>query len=354
MTAELKIFMGILVLNTLLVFLYLIWNLLFVRKGKGAGVQDAAKDSQDVKASVKGQEAKEGNSQDAPQKDSDTSQSAPQKERNRNSVWLRAVVMILCPVIGPAMFFFSHLIYKLFFSAPVDLEDVIFSKERVRTFLHADEDRERNIVPLEEAIEITDADELRNLMMNVVRGDISKSLASIALALNSEDTETAHYAASVLQDALNDFRFHVQKQFKLVSSETEEDADRAGYAEALVEYMNQVLEQRVFTDMEQKSYVDIMDKVCEVLYGKGREHMTSAHYEAISLRLLEIEDYDKCKKWCDRAEYQYPNTLATYTCQLKLYFNSGQRERFFEVMEALKHSAVVIDSETLELIRVFR
>lgn len=330
MTAELIVFFVVLVLNTLTVLLYLLCNWIRGRKKKGQ------------ESGVKHGEPLEENAQDLPQHNS------------RNGYCLRAAVMFLCPVAGPCLFLFSHVFYKLFFSKPVDLEDVIFSKERVRTFLHADEDRERNIVPLEEAIEITDADELRNLMMNVVRGDISKSLASIALALNSEDTETAHYAASVLQDALNDFRFNVQKQFKLVLSEDEEDARRAGYAEALIDYMNQVLEQKVFTDMEQRSYVEIMDKVCGVLYDKEREHMTSAQYEAVSLRLLEVEDYDNCKKWCDRAEYQYPNSLASYTCQLKLYFNSGQKERFFEVMEALKHSAVVIDSETLELIRVFQ
>lgn len=272
------------------------------------------------------------------------------KKKNSRSGIMRAAVMLLCPIVGPCFFLLSYLFYRLFFSAPVSLEDVIFSKERVRTFVHAEEDRERNIVPLEEAIEITNTDDLRDLMMNVVRGDIRNSLASISLALNSQDTETAHYAASVLQDALNDFRMNVQKQYQLV---TEESDRQVVYAEALIEYMNQVLEQRVFTDMEQKDYVSIMDKVCEVLYEKGRERMTSSHYEAISLRLLETEDFENCQKWCERAEYQYPNTLATYTCQLKLYFNSGQKTRFFEVLDALKHSAVVIDSETLELIRAF-
>ena len=268
----------------------------------------------------------------------------------RKSVIIRTVVMILCPIVGPCFFLLSYLFFRLFFSAPVSLEDVIFSKERVRTFVHAEEDRERNIVPLEEAIEVTDTEGLRDLMMNVVRGDIRNSLASIALALNSEDTETAHYAASVLQDALNDFRMNVQKQFKLA----QEEEGQTLYAEALIDYMNQVLEQRVFTDMEQRSFVNTMDQVCELLYERNRERMTSSQYEAVSLRLLEIEEYDICRKWCDRAGYQYPNTLATYTCQLKLYFNSGQKERFFEVLEELKHSAVVIDSETLELIRVFQ
>ena len=273
------------------------------------------------------------------------------KESDRKNGIVKAAVMFLCPVAGPCFFLLSYILYRAFFSAPVNLEDVIFSKERARTFVHAEEERERNVVPLEEAIEITDEDNLRQLMMNVVRGDIKNSLASISLALDSRDTETAHYAASVLQDALNDFRMNVEKQYRLVLTE---GGEQAQYAEELIDYMDQVLSQNVFTDMEQKNYVDIMDKVCDVLYVKDREHMTSSQYEAVSMRLLEIGDYENCRKWCDRAEYQYPNTLATYTCQLKLYFNSGQKNRFFEVLEQLKHSAVVIDSETLELIRVFQ
>lgn len=271
------------------------------------------------------------------------------KKRNNRSFLCRTAVMALCPVVGPCFFLLSYILFKIVFSKPVDLADVIFSKERVSTFVRAEES-ERNLVPLEEAIEITDTENLRSMMMNVVRGDIQKSLAAIALALNSEDTETAHYAASVLQDALNDFRMNVQKQYQSLLSEK---SDQAGYAEMLAQYMDQVLCQHVFTDMEQKNYVKIMDQVCEILFVKDRGRMTSALYEAVSLRLLEIEDFAECEKWCERAAVQYPNSLATYSCQLKLYFNSGEKKRFFEVLEELKNSIVVLDSQTLELIRVF-
>lgn len=273
------------------------------------------------------------------------------EEEDQKSGIIRFVIMLLCPVVAPFFFWLAHLMFELFFREPVSLEDVVFSKERARTFVHAEEERERNIVPLEEAIEITDKSGLRTLMMNVVRGDIHKSLASISGALNSEDTETAHYAASVLQDALNDFRIHVEKQRQLI---LEGDEKQSYYADNLLEYMNQVLEQKVFTDMEQQTYVVVMDEIGEIFYANARQKMTSSHFEALSLRLLEIEDYDNCRKWCERARLHYPGALATYTCQLKLYFNSGQKEKFFEVIDALKQSAVVIDSETLELIRVFR
>lgn len=275
----------------------------------------------------------------------------PLSKAERKDHLVSGAVMLLCPVIGPCFFGLSQVFFKTFFSQPVDLEGVIFSKERVRTFIRADEDSERNMVPLEEAIEVADTDELRNLMMNIVRGDIQKSLATIALALNSEDTETAHYAASVLQDALNDFRSRVQKgHLQLKNAEL----NPVVHAGILIDYMNQVLEQKVLTDVEQKDYVRIMDEICTILYEAEKERMTSSQFEAISLRLLEIEDFENCQKWCERAQYQYPNTLATFTCQLKLYFNSGQRERFFEVIDELKKSAIVIDNETLELIRVFR
>ncbi len=303
MAKQLIVFGIVLFINLLIVILYLIWNLLL------------------------------------------------RKKENKGSYWMRAIVMLLCPVVGIVFFALSQALYVLFFSEPVDLEDVIFSKERVRTFVHADEESERNMVPLEEAIAITDTEGLRKLMINIVRGDISKTLSAISLALNSEDTETAHYAASVLQDELNEFRMTVQRQYKYITTEEE---NRLLYAGMLVDYMNKFLEQKVLTDIEQQSYVKMMDEVCDMIYHEEKERLGSTQYEAISLRLMEVEDYENCEKWCRRAIYEYPNTLSSYTCQLKLYFNSGQKERFFAVVEELKQSAIVIDSETLELLRVFR
>ena len=119
---------------------------------------------------------------------------------------MKAIVMLLCPVVGPTFLCAAFLLYKLFMSQAMDLSDVVFSKERVKTFIPPDEERGRNMVSIEEALEVTDKKSLRTFMMNVIRGDYRKYLSSISLALNNEDTETAHYAASILQDVLGEFR----------------------------------------------------------------------------------------------------------------------------------------------------
>lgn len=274
----------------------------------------------------------------------------PGRHRERRMEYLfKAVVMLLCPVVGPAFFLCGQLFYCLFFRQDVDLEDVIFSKERVRTHLRADEEREGNLAPIEEALAISDKDSLRTLVMNVVRGDVKNSLASIALALNSEDTETAHYAAAVLGDALNEFRKKAQEL--LIAMRCGEE-NAAEYAQLLIEYMNGVLAQGVLHEQEQSAYVDWMEEACTLLYEKGS--IKARYIEWLCALLLGEKEFERMRRWCQRSRELYPDELSTYTCFLKLYFTTGRRQEFFEELNRLKSSEVVIDRETLELIRTFR
>ena len=273
------------------------------------------------------------------------------KKRQNKSYIVGFIVMILCPLMGVMFYLLAYIIKKVFFYKPVDLHDVVFSKEKSRVILGAMEEQERNMVSLEEAIEITNKKDLRLLMMNIVRGDIQQFLHSISLALDSEDTETAHYAAAMLQEALNNFRIFVEKNRMLVKKH---DENSMIYAESLMDYMNHVLKQRVFTDMEQIKYVSIFDEIGEEIFSISPKSMTSEWFEALSIRTLEVKEYEKTKKWCDRASEYYPNSLETYTSKIKLYFTCRDKENFFRVLNELRNSDIVVDNETLELLRVFK
>ena len=262
------------------------------------------------------------------------------------SILIKAFAMLVCPILMPMFLAIGRLLYLLFFRQEINF----FGKEQVETFSYADEERDMNMAPLEEAIAVSDNESLRTLMLNVVRGDIGKSLRSISLALNSEDSETAHYAASVLADALNDFRTNVQRLYVEIKKDNEKFFS---CVDTLLPYMNDVLEQRVFLDLEQEKFVLQMEEVCELLYQKDKELMAGVHYEWICSRLLEIRSFELCEKWALRSAEEYPGLLSSFTSRLKLYFTTQEREKFFAVMNELKASDIVIDQETLELIRVF-
>ncbi len=269
---------------------------------------------------------------------------------NRRTYLIRFIVMLLCPVVGVLFFFVSHLCYLTIFRFGVNLDDVTFSKERVKTQVKANEEVERNVIPVEEAIAVNEKRSLRTAMMSIIRGETQESLSSIALALEAEDSETAHYAASVLSDKLNEFRMNVRKMYARIQ---EEESGQTDGEESLLDYMNDLLKKNIFTELEQKGFVRMMAETAESLYQKDASRFTGERYEGVCLRLMEIEDFEGARKWCLRAAENCPGELCAYTCRLKLYFVLKEKESFFQTMEALKQSEVVVDSETLEMIRVF-
>lgn len=329
LTRDEWIFLIILIVNAIVAIVYYLWNILVTVSAKSA------------KRKKKNRELKEQG------KDPEE-----QMNDNRRTYLIRFLIMLLCPVVGPLFFLLAHLLHLALFWSQVDLDDVVFSKERVRIQLKADEERERNVVPLEEAISVNEKKNLRLAMMNMLKGDIQNSLSSIALALNSEDSESSHYASSVLSDRLNEFRMQAQKMYQEIQQpETPEAGEEK--AQLLVGYMDPVLKQRVFSPMEQNRLVHMMADAAGYLYEKDASKLAAPQYESVALRLLEIKDYETSETWCLRLAEQYPQQLPAYTCRLKLYFTTKRREAFFETLHALKQSDVVIDHETLELIRLF-
>lgn len=273
------------------------------------------------------------------------------QDGRRTAGRLHAAVMLLAPVVGPLFFLAGSLVRRILFRQEVDLEDVIFSKDRVQTHQKADEEREGNMVPIEEALAISDKDSLRMLLMNIIRGDVQDSLGSIALALNSEDSETSHYAAAVLRDALNDFRAETQALYNTMLNA---GLEAAPYAVQLIEKMQSVLKQGVFHDNEQSTFVNMMDEACGLLYDKFYRELKPQYIEWVFDLLLPMHEFERMWAWCSRSRELYPEELSTYTCFLKLYFTMGKKKEFFEELERLKKSDVVIDKETLDLIRTFQ
>lgn len=275
------------------------------------------------------------------------------------SFLIRSLVMLMVPVAGPLIFTGAWLYFHLFFHKPVDLEDVVFSKERVKTYLKANEEEEKNVVPMEEAIAVTDESNTRRMVMEVIKKDVSSSLATISLGLNSDDSEVSHYSASVLQEALDQFRSAIMKQYDFIKilkeseyiNKEEKDALIMENSREMFESLNSICIQHAFSSLEQENYVLQMQEMAENLY--QLQVLRLDEMEQMALRLLEVKKFDDCKKWLDIMKQYGPNTLPTYSVALKLYYTTYDRDNFFATMKDLKQSGIPVDQETLQMIRVF-
>ena len=269
----------------------------------------------------------------------------------RRSCLLKAGVMLLCPVAGPVCFFAAYLVWILFRQS-ADLEDVIFSKERVKTYRVPEEHKEMNVVSMEDALVVSGRENLRNLMMNVVCEDNGESLAVISKGLRSDDSETSHYAASVLQDKLGAYRRHVQNACLLLQ-ETEDAEERAEQAAELLEYMIPMLKRGVFGAVELSGFVQKADELAQIVAESEKKWLDVYAYDDLFHIAVEANEDEIAQKWCARLTAEYPNTQNAYACRLHLYYKQGRREEFRETLEALKKSDVVVEAQLLEWIRIF-
>lgn len=328
MTRGVIVFLTVIILNTLISIAYLIWWLIF-------------------------------------KKDTD----------NRKQYVMNTVIMLLCPIVGALYFLFAFLKYRFIRIGKRDLSDVEFSKKRHTARVKADESRERNIVSVGEAILVSDKEKKRANMLNVLLGETDESFSAIALALDSDDSEVAHYAASFLQSKMDTFRDNVRKTKQRIDEGDMEDEERNKLILKLIRYMNHMLKQKVFTNTEQTDYVAQMEQLCEMMYHNSIEtvmlednqraigsmtfhtpksSLTPECYEWLIARITELREYDKAELWGNRFFEQYPDLLAAYTLRLKLYFETNRRDKFFEVLKELRASSVAVDSKTLELIRMIQ
>lgn len=301
-----KLVLLILILNTMTAFLYLFWGL-YIRKRK-------------------------------------------RREESRLKYVLLSFVMLICPLTGPVFLGLSHLLLLLLPGKRAKLAGLSFKRKKSKIYTPADVERDINIAPMQEVLVISDVQRRRKLLLDIAKKDIRRSLGSIAIALNNPDSETSHYAASVIMDALSEFRANVQN----MTAKFKEDPEDFSLGSLLLNYIHQVHEQDILNDDEQKTYVYLEDEIGDILFAHHREKLEAQQYRILTEDLVDAGDYPLAEKWSHRAKKYRDHQLDTYLCCLKLYFSYNDREAFLECLDQLKCSGIVVNRETMELIRLFQ
>jgi hypothetical protein len=92
----------------------------------------------------------------------------------------------------------------------------------------------------------------------------------------------------------------------------------------------------------------------EELYQQSAESVTGTMYKDIICHLMVSGKKDEAEKWAQRALENQPGDLDTYKGVLKYYYEIGDKNIFYNVLNRLKTSDIVLDRDTLEMVRFFK
>lgn len=266
----------------------------------------------------------------------------------RAATCLYGIFFFVCPVVGVSMMLVYWLLRFVLRTHSYDSSALSFSTKRTNSVLPPDESTEMNYISIRDALDLDSATSLRRMLLDLLKTRSILDAPNIAHAITSDDVEASHYAATAITSFLSEFRATAQAKLynvKRLSNNVSATLDAIGY-------IYPVLKSKIMDDIEQRSYLYILEGLMDETYSGNRWYLTSEHYLNITDLLIDAGEYTLARKWVVRAKECRPNELDTYKCAIHLFYNINSSEELFSTLDELKSSDIVIDKEILDLIRM--
>ena len=260
-------------------------------------------------------------------------------------------IMLIVPVGGPFLIFFSYLLFLLLKhtkAAYIDPAELSFRKEKIRIIEGDSLQRGINKVPIEEALLESDNESTRRVLLDVLKADFESSIPILMKAIENEDSEVSHYASAAISDVLSKFK----KQQKEIDEQYRGHMDDEELLTAYRKYVYKYLTYHIFPKTEETHYLELCSELMEQAY-KLSSAIDSEDYENWIKLLLDFSKKEQAKEWLIRMQKAYPENLSTYKAELQ-YSYRFDHQNFGKCLQKIKASQIMLDEDTLELVRFFQ
>lgn len=262
-------------------------------------------------------------------------------------VILRGILMILCPVTGIAIYGLSFVVGILFRNEEVDYDAISMSKERKQFLQKIDKEKEAQVLPMEEILMVSSPKERRRAMMNLLRMDTSKNLGLLRRAVENEDVETSHYAASALTDCFG----KVSVQFQEYQARYDEDHEAIEPARAYFKAISELLVSEVLVGAEKKRYQYTLVQIADNMYRYHSRELLPEEYKTIVHTNRDLGRTKEALKFAQLELAAFPNAEQSYLDVLYAAYFAEDEALFATTLQQLKASKIPLSKAGSEVMR---
>lgn len=274
------------------------------------------------------------------------------KKVNKNQRILTSIFLLFCPVIGIGYLILSWLTYQVFFKKQensLNLEELSFSKKKMDIISAPKLSEEGDKVPLEEALIVQDKFTKRETMLKLLKSEYDQSLHFLANAVENEDGEVSHYAASAVTERIAEFK----NEEKNLSTAIDKGYDLPNTSLSYITGVYEFLQYKIFSEPEQIAYSKKLIERIKAMEKEYPEEVSGKIYQWAVKTELGIGDYDGARKWVIKALQQRPKDIRVYKAGLEYYHKTESYSEFSQLLEQLKRSDIILDNQLLEMIRFY-
>ncbi|MBH1941529.1 hypothetical protein I5677_11550 [Mobilitalea sibirica] len=269
------------------------------------------------------------------------------KSKDKKQGILFGTMFFIVPVFGFAIYYIPHFMFRMIHKTNLyNKDDIISMKLREDYAARPKVEEELNIVPFDEALAVSQTGEKRNLLLELLKGNMADNYKVTMSALEDSDSETSHYAAAATMEIARKLRNELQKSETVFLQSKESPEKRRDYLDKLYNFIDSGVLSSRDRLIQMNKYIKLiqetMNEYSTVTLESDYIHLIDFYLELNQLyeaeevaknRLSEFEDED------------------IYMRLLEIYYRLQNKNEFDKVLQRLRNSTVVLSAIGLDQLR---
>lgn len=258
-----------------------------------------------------------------------------------------AVFFLFLPVLGFVIYFVPRLVQKLLGEERYDRDSLVQRFQIDRLAEHPDVREELSVVPVEDAMAVSENAEKRALLLKQLKKDASGSYRVLLAAENDQDSESVHYVAAAKMEA---YRMQQQRWADCRAAYIEDPDDPEKY-HAACDALGTIIEGSVLSAREKEMH---QRKYCGLIREQERRRVSvisRREYEAYLSYLVDLNEYDRARRlWEERRDQV--KSEAAYMKMMELFYKASDSEGFQSCVRQLQADKDIrLSAQGLERLR---
>lgn len=205
---------------------------------------------------------------------------------------------------------------------------------------------EGNIIPFEEALLLNDNKVKRKMLIDILKGDFLSNVDALEKALQNEDSETSHYAATAIQSIKRDLLKQMYEMEEFLNVDSNDLYALESYRDVLKNYIR--IE---FLDAKTRhKYMNYYSQTLDKIIKSGSLVNIENFKNKINVD-LELNHFDQAVGTAKELLKYYPTNEDAYFASLQVCFQMRNQTEFKIIFKKLKESNTVLSPNRLIQLR---
>lgn len=263
--------------------------------------------------------------------------------------FLKIIIVSFVPIIG---WFFPIIWSKMLIPNKGETLDSYLKKQNddIEIELLAKEEtiereKELNIIPIEEALVMSDFTTRRKVMLDVLKKDAMQYIDVIKMAVLNDDSETAHFAVAAVMEVKRKLSLSLQT----FSVEFEKDPYHSMIARSYAQVLREYMKSGFLDEKTLKKYKYTYIQVLEQLIDNGEGDQIT--FEEKMKVEMELHEYANAEKTGLQYLQYFPGIEEPYICLLDYYYTTKSKISMQRVLDELMNSTIQFSNRALTIVR---